>query len=516
MDETEVGFGFPAERPWESLSVVAASPGVVDLHCRAAPRITADGSDGERAAVRVFRVDVVAGVVTMFPMKNLQVPTKRIEPKYRQIRRISFSGAAAGEDGASVEGQAGEGRLDIARLGGAAPGLPVEAVEASDAQDTVPKSVGEVMAWLEELPSYCVKQPRYGLGFRQPFRAVVGAIESLTEAREIRIADCGPTRYVEEGGIFEVSAADMVELVKAINRVDGTTRTAANTVNETTTYNAVADILGVPRRAMKYGRSALRKVLTAVGNDERPLSDGEQDELVGTLTRNASSILKREPGVIEGLASGIEMARVRDILDNLRRMMAEGLPERTWQEFLAANPFILSMVFGRPIVKVGDQASVGTRTIKGSGGRIADFLVRNSLTNNAALVEIKTPAAKLLQARAYRNSVYVPSGELVGAINQVLDQKSRFEQEIAAIRNQNRSLELEAHHVHACVLAGTMPVGEDRVRSFELFRHNLKDVVVVTFDELVAKVDDVRVFLAGGGDAEVDVRDGSKEAEEPR
>ncbi len=294
-----------------------------------------------------------------------------------------------------------------------------------------------------------------------------------------------------------VSARDMFELAKAIKRVDGTTRTAANTVNYTSAYNAIADVLGVPQRAMKYGRSELRKALTAIGNDERPLSGVEQDELVETLARNTASILKREPETIEGLESGIAIARTKNLVENLRRMMEETLEERAWQQFLKRNPFVLSMVFGRPIVKVGDQASVGGRTIQGGGDKIADFLVKNSLTNNAALLEIKTPRSKLLNERPYRANVYAPAGELVGAINQALDQKSKFEQEISNIRYHNRSLDIEAHHVQACVLAGTMPSGEDRVRSFELFRHNLKDVVVVTFDELLRKVEDFCEFIEG-------------------
>ena len=42
-----------------------------------------------------------------------------------------------------------------------------------------------------------------------------------------------------------------------------------------------------------------------------------------------------------------------------------------------------------------------------------------------------------------------------------------------------------------------MPSCEDRLRSFELFRNGLKDVVVVTFDELLRKVEDLCGFLEG-------------------
>ena len=55
--------------------------------------------------------------------------------------------------------------------------------------------------------------------------------------------------------------------------------------------------------------------------------------------------------------------------------------------------------------------------------------------------------------------------------------------------------------MHACVLIGVLPTGQSRLRSFELFRHNLKDVVVVTFDELLRKVADLCSFLEGKGEA---------------
>jgi hypothetical protein len=57
---------------------------------------------------------------------------------------------------------------------------------------------------------------------------------------------------------------------------------------------------------------------------------------------------------------------------------------------------------------VQDQASIGGRKLSGSGEKIADFLVKNSLTNNTALFEIKTPQSKILNDKPYRAGVYTP------------------------------------------------------------------------------------------------------------
>ena len=176
-------------------------------------------------------------------------------------------------------------------------------------------------------------------------------------------------------------------------------------------------------------------------------------------------------------------------------MIVKNLPESTWQRFLNENPFVLTMAFGYPVIKVHDQASVGGRTVFGMGEKIADFLVKNSMTNNVAIVEIKKPQTKLLNQKQVSNGVYTPSGELVGAINQTLDQKYRFEQDIAQIKMNSRVYDMESYSLHCCLIVGRVPLDEAQLRSFEMFRGNSKDVEIITFDELLEKLKHLREFL---------------------
>ena len=426
----------------------------------------------------------------MFPRKNLHYTDRQIRPKYDSVKRISFSDgdvlyyapseklATGGPaNTATTSERPGKGRFLGSSFGKTIEGsVPIP---VPDIEETIPRSPDDVRNLLNGLPPYCVKDPFYGLGFKRAYRAVVHTIEELSVAEEIEISRHTPTAYDAARRVFVISEEDMLEFKRAVDRVNRTTRKAANTINDTSTYNKVADVLGVPRKILTYGKTKERKALTAIGNDERPLSDEEQVELVEVMTRNVDSILKADPVRMGNLESGIAIAKTRSLFESLSQMIEARCSEPTWQRFLQENPFVLSMVFGRPI------------------GKIADFLVRNALTGNAALVEIKTPRAKLLNEKPYRAGVYTPSRELTGAISQVLDQRSKFEQEIASIRQRDRTLEAEAHHVQACVLAGTMPSCEDRLRSFELFRNGLKDVVVVTFDELLRKVEDLCGFLEG-------------------
>ena len=501
MAEIDDLFDIPLSSTADSLSLEQTDTGKVDVFFRPVPRLGVDGKGINDAGtpVRILHIDVVAGNLTMFPTNNLTRPFHEVGPKYKTIKRISFvGGKVVYERGSeSLEQNEVAGKFLGSYFGKTEPVSLAEDERIPELEDTAPTSIGDVMSLLEGLPDYCVREPQHGLGFKRQYRAVVSVIESLTDAIEIQIAGNCSTGYLENSKTFVLSQSDMLNLTKAIERVDRTTRTAANTVNETSTYNTLAEALEQPKRPLRYGRNELRRALTAIANEEKPLTHTEQNELVDTLSKNAGAILKCKPEMMDGLESGIVLARAEGLRDELERMISQNLSEKQWQRFLRGNPYVLSLVFGRPIVKIGDQASVGGRSLSGGGEKIADFLVRNSLTNNAALVEIKTPKAKLLNQSPYRKSIFSPAGELVGAINQVLDQKSNFEQDIANIRNRNRGLDVEAHHVHACVLIGMLPSGQNRLRSFELFRHNLKDVVVVTFDELLRKVADLCSFLEG-------------------
>ena len=143
-------------------------------------------------------------------------------------------------------------------------------------------------------------------------------------------------------------------------------------------------------------------------------------------------------------------------------MINAKLSEGRWQGFLNENSFLLNLAFGCPVVKVRDQASVGGHKLSGAGGKFTDFLVKNSLTNNSAIIEIKKPSTKLLQKGTYREGVYAPSGDLVGAVSQILDQKHNFEREIANIKNTSRIYDIESYSVRCCLIIGTMPGDKTR------------------------------------------------------
>lgn len=190
-----------------------------------------------------------------------------------------------------------------------------------------------------------------------------------------------------------------------------------------------------------------------------------------------------------------ETRKLERLITRYEEMIGQKLKEQNWQAFFTENPFILSLAFGYPVIKVQDQASVGGCKLSGSGEKIADFLVKNSRTNNTAIFEIKTPQADLLNKTPFRRGIHKPSSELTGAINQALDQKYQFQTHIASVKHNSRIHDMESYSVHCCLIIGVTPSDKDQQKSFELFRGNSKDVEIVTFDELLEKLRQLRDFL---------------------
>jgi hypothetical protein len=195
------------------------------------------------------------------------------------------------------------------------------------------------------------------------------------------------------------------------------------------------------------------------------------------------------------LRNEIELVTLQDLIERFEEGLNKKLNENYWQKFFNENPFILSLAFGYPVTKYGEQVCVGGRTFSGAGDKIADFLVKNNLTNNTALIEIKTPDTQLLNKTPYRGSVYTPSPDFSGSINQILDQKYKFQQEINQLKINSKAYDIESYSVSCLLIIGKTPEEADQKKSFELFRGNSKDIEIITFDELLEKLKQLYTFL---------------------
>jgi hypothetical protein len=175
--------------------------------------------------------------------------------------------------------------------------------------------------------------------------------------------------------------------------------------------------------------------------------------------------------------------------------------EEFWQQELTARPFLLNQLLAAPVVIEQGKAYVGGKGVSNTGGGLLDFLLRQAVLENVALLEIKTPATPLLQGSTYRAGVYGPSDDLGGGIAQVATYRQSLLTEFNAL---GRDEPFEAFNPRCVLLIGSVEgelVDKDRRKSFELFRSGLRDVDVITYDELFARARVLRDVLAGASPA---------------
>jgi Shedu protein SduA, N-terminal/Shedu protein SduA, C-terminal len=184
-------------------------------------------------------------------------------------------------------------------------------------------------------------------------------------------------------------------------------------------------------------------------------------------------------------AVGLEtLKRALKVWDNNSTLTDEEL----WQHTLTENSFVLEQVFSWPSTIVKGKAYVGGKSVMNTGGNIVDFLLKNYLTNNAALVEIKTPQTALL-GREYRSGVHNPSEELTGSVMRVANYRFSLQRDFYSLEH-GVSGGLESFEPRCVVIIGNTSevTGDDsKARSLELYRAQTTSVGIITFDELFQK-----------------------------
>ena len=443
-------------------------------------------------SVKLLEIDGLIQRITLFPIKTIGGRDDFLQPKYNQIKSITLADANLVFFPSESEASTDSDRAFFSPYFG--PAEPMEELKDIDSLKRVPSTQEDVMKVLEGLPSAFTKDYDYGLGLANPYRFIVHAVETISDCTEIVISEQA-TGINQEEKIFYISFDDFEMARKTLNNITNLSQKAAESVKEGKVYNFFAEKIGQPEIPITVGRHPLRKLFTSVAQGEEPLSDGEQVAVLDVMEKNVKTIAEIQPEKLVKLQSDIELANLNSLIVRYEEMINKNFSESDWQRFLNENPFILSLAFGYPIIKVQDQASVGGRKISGSGEKITDFLVKNSMTNNTAIIEIKKPQTELLNKKPFRSGVYTPSSELSGSINQALDQKYQFEREISQIKENSRIHDIETYSVHCCLIIGKMPSDEERQKSFELYRGNSKDVEIVTFDELLNKLKEFSTFL---------------------
>ena len=422
--------------------------------------------EAQNIRVKLMGINSQNNSITIYPTDTRGWSDKFLKPKYNKIKRITIAGSK------------------IKRL-----------LKGATIEQWGPE---EAYSLLKKFPSVFTTNYNYGLGIEKDYRFIIDSVETISNCSEVVITGEGVTHLSPDGRTFYITKEDFEWFRLELNRITSRARDATNEAKRVTVHNALAERIGVPKLQPNYGRHPQRKIFTDLAQGKTNLSEEEQSVIISAISSNATDIVKSQPEKLVKLHADIELVTLAELIKRFEEMMKNNLSEQEWQFFLNENPFILSLAFSQPVIISHSQASVGGMSLSGTGNSIVDFLVQNRLTHNAAIVEIKTHKTVILNKNPIRQGVYTPSSELSGSINQVLDQRNKFQRNISQLKTDGDE-NIETHSVRCYLIIGSLPPDgdKDKSKSFDIFRGNSRDVEIITFDELLEKLKSLHHLLSG-------------------
>lgn len=283
-------------------------------------------------------------------------------------------------------------------------------------------------------------------------------------------------------------------------------------------YGLFRQLGSVPTGFATFTRvdSVFKNFLEIMQNDPQAavmLGDKSNYELVKILLEKITSTSSFE-GLRESLSNlqnenlnNLSVSLNIERLQRVAQLMADNLDnssEEYWQSAIFKdNQWILAQIFSKPCTIFQDKAYMGGKGINNSSGNVCDFIYKNNLSNNVAIIEIKTPCAKLCGAK-YRGT-YSMSHELSGAVNQVLNYKDSLTKQYCIINNYSEE-SFKVLLPECVVVIGNMSsLSPEEIEAFELYRNSLNGVIVITFDELYKRIQGLVDILKDDNDNDYDI-----------
>jgi hypothetical protein len=349
--------------------------------------------------------------------------------------------------------------------------------------------------YYEDLPTGVIKTPQAGFGLAYDMRFIAKAVEAQG-ADELALVKSKEIEWHGTAIMLPYKKFDAFR--RAINRshklaVDVANRSKLEFVDMNLKLALVPGFELVEGDGTR--RTLAERIAEKLTGKERTPAE-LSTAAVRTVRKSMKAIAEKDPVELMDLHREIELVTLEELMERIAKKIEQKThTERHWQEFLTTNAFVLQLAFNLPAVIFDEQVSVGGTRFDGRGGKLADYLLRLGGLGNLAIVEIKRPATKLVETTQYRKGLHAPSGDLSGAVSQVLDQRHKLQLEINNKKVSSNVFDVFTYAVPCIVIAGVMPAIETEKKSFELYRHNLRDVVVITFDELLIKLRSLHGFL---------------------
>jgi len=271
-------------------------------------------------------------------------------------------------------------------------------------------------------------------------------------------------------------------------------------------YDLSGCMNGIPFGSARFAQidSSFSSFLEVIQNDPsaaRMIGEPQNFELIKTLLqlitqtssheslKNSLSSLANEN--LQALTTSASLEGLKRVEALMRENLDNGKEEFWQQKVFNENQWVLAQIFSCPCTIYAQKAFVGGKSLDNKGGNVCDFIYRNKMTQNVALIEIKTPCTEIV-GKPYRET-YSMSLDMSGAVNQVLNYRDELQKNFSTL---TRDLE-EADTVRAfspkcvVVIGKISTLNAKQQKAFELYRSSFNNLTIITFDELHQKICDL-------------------------
>lgn len=261
-------------------------------------------------------------------------------------------------------------------------------------------------------------------------------------------------------------------------------------LDTTETFNLAKGLVNIYRTL--YGKLTPLKPTEYVKSDEN--------------IQIAKQLFENKPEIAEILSQiNLENINITLNIENLKRVknaISDNLDNDKevsfWQELFKNNSWVLSQLFSAPYVLMEKEGYMGGKSMDNTGGKYVDFVYKNKITNNIALIEIKAPTICVMDKKEYRTNVFSASSELSGSVNQLLAYKDTLYKEFYS-RNYVTEDKFEALNFNCFLIVGRIKsIDTNQKKCFELFRNELKAINIICFDELLEKIEAMISIMEDG------------------
>ena len=189
---------------------------------------------------------------------------------------------------------------------------------------------------------------------------------------------------------------------------------------------------------------------------------------------------------LDTINGNVTLQNLKNISKEIEENIDDGGEIKFWHPFLKKYNWILSQLFISPYILFKDEFYVGGKRYDRTGEVRVDFCAKNIKTNNCAIIEIKDAKQPLVSS--YRFSEYGISNELSGSISQLLRQRDLLYKYYWASALDDGRIAYEANNIKSILIIGRIPNNNEEKTVFENFRNELRSIEIITFDELLDKV----------------------------